>query len=94
VSQAVHEELASSAWLVKVDLRLSDQNVEARYFAVAAPGASAAATAVSRFPGVSAVDPCVVVRALDEQEIRTAGLKEGAVRPFVGLRIGKRVTAA
>jgi len=79
------EKLANLAWLVKVDLTLGAGQIEIRYFAVAARDAASAELTVSRFPGIKCTDPRVAVRPLDMHEIRSLGLKEGAVRPFAAI---------
>lgn len=73
---------AATGWLVEIVLTVSPHGPESRYFAVGRGLAREAEQAVVDFPGILPEDRRIALRRLSLDELRSVGLRAGAVRPF------------
>jgi hypothetical protein len=73
--------LAKCGWLV--ELRLTEQEPDPRFFAVGTLEASDAEEAILRYPGIVRDDRRTTLRPLSDEEIACLGLRMDGVRPYI-----------
>ena len=74
--------LATSGWVVEVNLAGVGEPADLRFFAVGLAAANDAEQAILRYPGMLSEDNRVAIRPLSPMEIHSLGLRPQAVRSY------------